>query len=179
LAWLANPDLVKDIIQRRIDERSDDYITYCAMCRDLFAGRGKRIIHILDLIYGEDIERLINQKGPSYSQRHENRARLKRQLLKQFQGGKEEYLEKHEKIKLKISPEVSECLENRLILVEDIQKVIEAAEDKGEKFLDQDTGHILAYFRPNNVTYWVEYSIEEEEFLIHKAYSHRMEIEGN
>jgi glutamate synthase (NADPH/NADH) small chain len=39
------------------------------------------------------------------------------------------------------------------------------------------SGHYLAYYKPVSVTYWVEYTPQDGAFLVHKAYSHRMEIE--
>ncbi len=88
-------------------------------------------------------------------------------------------MEGYEKIKVSVSPAVAEILESRLILNEDIQKVIGAAESGGNKFVNQDTQHTLAFYRPTHVTYWVEYSKAENEYIVYNAYSHRMEIEGN
>jgi hypothetical protein len=75
-----------------------------------------------------------------------------------------------------MTEEVRQRLEDRLILIEDIQQVIEYAERTGRKLLQPKTGHFLAHYRPNKVTYWVEYSPQEEKFVIHNAYSHRMEV---
>jgi glutamate synthase (NADPH/NADH) small chain len=71
---------------------------------------------------------------------------------------------------------VRERLESRLILVEDIQQVIEYAERTGRRLLNPVSGHLLAHFKPTAVTYWVEYTPEGEAFVVHNAYSHRMEI---
>jgi hypothetical protein len=60
--------------------------------------------------------------------------------------------------------------------VEDIQKVIEHAEQTGKRLLNPSNGHYLAYYKPQRVTYWVEYSPQEDAFLIHNTYCHRMEI---
>ncbi len=49
--WLANRDLAKKVVERRVTESPLDYVTYCAMCRDFFAAQGKRTLHVLDLIY--------------------------------------------------------------------------------------------------------------------------------
>jgi len=70
-------------------------------------------------------------------------------------------------------------MESRLILVEDLQKVIEHAETSGECFLNQETGHLLAFFKPNLITYWVEYTRQGETYLVHDAYSHRMQVGGD
>lgn len=179
LAWLANPALVQEVIQERVGESELDYLTYCAMCRDLFSSSGKRILHVLDLFFGDDLNALAGRKKPGYSQRQANRLTVKQTIARMLRGRSPEALEGYEKIKLSIPGEVAEILENRRILVEDVQKVIEAAESSGSRFLNGESQHYLAFHRPAYVTYWVEYSMIGEEYHIHNAYSHRMEIEGN
>ena len=63
-----------------------------------------------------------------------------------------------------------------MILVEDLQQVIGAAEKTGRKLLNRNTGRFIAHCKPASVTYWVEYSPSGDEFFVHNAYSHRMEI---
>jgi hypothetical protein len=82
-----------------------------------------------------------------------------------------------ESIRLVLPEAVQKMVEERLILVEDMQKVLEYAERTGKRMFNPTTGHYLAYFKPTSVTYWVEYTPwEDGAFLVHKAYSHRMEI---
>jgi NADPH-dependent glutamate synthase beta subunit-like oxidoreductase len=179
LMWLANRPLAQTVIQRRIAESPLDYVTYCAMCRDLFAAQGKRSLHLLDLLLEADPESRSMRPCPGYSQRHENRARLKRKLIKEVWGEEMPGGKDFDKITLNIPPEVQSRMEKRLILVEDIQQVIAHAESTGEKLLNPQTGHLLAHYRPGNVTYWVEYSPmpQGNGFAIHNAYSHRMLVE--
>ncbi|OPZ75521.1 MAG: NAD-dependent dihydropyrimidine dehydrogenase subunit PreT [Firmicutes bacterium ADurb.Bin456] len=176
LMSFANPELANKVIDRRIGESERDYVAYCAICRDKFANRGKRTFHLLDLIYGGGKSHLAERKDPGYSQRHENRARLKNKLLREIWGEKVEEAKGFAVIKLDIAEDLKALLEERLILVEDIQKVIDYAENTGNKLYNQDTGHFMAYHRPVSVTYWVEYSPRGEGFAIHNAYSHRMQI---
>jgi hypothetical protein len=178
LMSFANPELVRKVIDRRIKESETDYVAYCAMCRDKFASRGKRTFHLLDLIYGGGNSHLAEKKDPGYSQRHENRARLKDKLLKEIWGEKVEKAQGFAAIKLDIDDELKAVMEERLILVEDVQRVIDYAERTGNKLYNKDTGHFMAYHRPVSVTYWVEYSPRGDGFAIHNAYSHRMQIVG-
>lgn len=60
--------------------------------------------------------------------------------------------------------------------MENIRKVLSRAEETGERLINRETGHYLTCNRELNVTFWVEYSIQEDGYLIHNAYSHRMEI---
>ncbi|WP_236685524.1 DVU_1557 family redox protein [Geobacter pickeringii] len=68
---------------------------------------------------------------------------------------------------------------DRLILAEDVQKVIHHAETTGKKLVDPATGRSLAYYRPKAVTYWVEYSRNGEGYQVHTAYSHRMVMKSS
>ena len=87
-------------------------------------------------------------------------------------GGQASY----EAIRLLVADDVQARLEERLILIEDIQRVIEHAERTGSKLLNPATSHLLAYYKPTAVTYWVEYAPQEDAFVVYNAYSHRMEI---
>jgi len=82
----------------------------------------------------------------------------------------------YEEIRLHIPKEVERLIEDRRILKEDLQKTIHHAETTGEKFINPSTGRSLASFRPDRVTYWVEYSPIGEDYQVHSAYSHRMEM---
>ncbi|MFH0821196.1 MAG: amine oxidase, partial [Pseudomonadota bacterium] len=79
-------------------------------------------------------------------------------------------------VTLHISEQVRELMAQRMILVEDLEQVIRWAELTGTKLQRKNTGHFLAHFRPGTVTYWVEYSPEDDGFVVHNAYSHRMEL---
>jgi NADPH-dependent glutamate synthase beta subunit-like oxidoreductase len=174
--WLANPPLAQKVVERRIAASPADYLTYCAMCRDFFAARGKRTLHLLDLIFGDDPQARAVRRGPGFSQRHENRARLKKKVLKEVWGEMIDEQAGYEAINLTMTDAVQQRLEERLILVEDLQQVIEYAERTGRKLKQPNSGHFLAHYRPTSVTYWVEYAPQGDAFVIHNAYSHRMEL---
>ena len=177
--WLANRDLAKKVVERRISESPLDYVTYCAMCRDFFANQGKHTLHLLDLIYNQATPEHATRRGPDYSQRHENRARLKRRLLKGIWGEEMDGQAAYESIKVIIPDAVRARMDERLILIEDVQRVLEYAQRTGRRFLNRETGHYLAYFKPTAVTYWVEYTPQDDAFLIFKTYSHRMIVPGS
>jgi NADPH-dependent glutamate synthase beta subunit-like oxidoreductase len=177
--WLANKPLAEKAVQRRVNESTQDYLTYCAMCRDFFARRGKRTVHLFDSIYGDELlgNDLALAPAVGFSQRHENRARLKEKLLKSLWSESMPEQAAYEHIRLVLPTDVQKMIEDRLILVEDMQKVLEHVERTGKRMLNANTQHFLAYYKPTSVTYWVEYSHQDDgSYLIHKAYSHRMEI---
>jgi hypothetical protein len=82
----------------------------------------------------------------------------------------------YEQIRLHIPEEVERLIEDRRILRKDLQKTIHHAETTGEKFINPSTGRSLASLRPDRITYWVEYSRVGDDFQVHSAYSHRMEM---
>lgn len=176
LMMFANPEVAGKEIGRRIGESATDYLAYCAMCRDNFASRGKRAFYLLDLLFAADAGALAARPVPGYSQRQENRARLKSELLRDLWGESVPVLPPT--VKVVIPEDVGRILDERLILVDDIVKVIAHAETTGDKLQDTASGHYLAYFRPVAVTYWVEYSPQADGFVVHNAYSHRIEILG-
>ena len=85
-------------------------------------------------------------------------------------------------IELRIAPQLMVRLEGRNIHRHEILKIIEDAEKNHTAFEDRRSGHMLASWRPSNITYWVEYTREKKEFgsvlIIYDAYSHRMIVSG-
>lgn len=177
LTSFANSELAEKIVEDRISESTTDYVAYCAMCRDNFAAKGKRSVHLLDLIFGVDLDQAATRPSVGFSYRHENRAKLKRKLLNTlWEETPQEQEGAYRTINLLLNERVLEVMGNRRILIEDIQQVIEQAERTGRKFINPDNGHSLANYRPLRVTYWVEYQPQEQGFVVLNVYSHRMEI---
>ncbi len=174
----ANPELAREVIIRRAGLSATPYAAYCAMCRDSLAAVGKPALHVLDLLFPAGEENPAVRKRPGWSERRENRARLKNSLLVEVWGERGLAMDEGNKIKLIIPEDVREVLDNRRILIEDIQQVVARAEKTGTRLLHPQTGHFKASFKPMNVTFWVEYSLDGSEYIIHNAYSHRMEVVG-
>ena len=79
----ANPELAGEVTKRLAARVPEDYVAYCAMCRDNLAAAGKRVIHLLDLYFPDPKQPdPALRPRPDWSQRQENRARLKTKLLK-------------------------------------------------------------------------------------------------
>ena len=173
----ANQEVAKKVVAKRSAESDRDYLAYCAMCRDNLAGVGKRIVHLLDLFFppdkGDDPAARVR---PGWSERQENRARLKQRLLKEIWGEDFGIMEEHKNIKLIIPPAIEQRLDERRILHDDLQKVIHQAEKTGDRFRHPETGVYKACFKPFKATFWVEYTPVGDAFEIHNAYAHRMEI---
>lgn len=177
LAQFANREIADKTLDRRIGQSESDYLTYCAMCRDNFARRGKRAVHVLDLLFPGDADPAA-RPDPGFSRRQENRGRLKRRLLRELWSDTVE--EPVDDFELLISPEVHADLERKLILADDLRQVLRHAESTGQRLLDGRSGHFIASHRPVRITYWVEYSVDVDggRYVIRGAYSHRMDVEA-
>ncbi|MTI57771.1 pyridine nucleotide-disulfide oxidoreductase/dicluster-binding protein [Geosporobacter ferrireducens] len=177
LVYYANREQAKEFVKDRTNESTEDILVYCAMCKDLFVEGGKRTYHILDLIFGVDREGLALKKMPTLSERHENRTRLKRKLLKKIWGETQDMdLKRNYDFKVIIPEDVVKVMEERYILVEDIERVIDNAKKNKERFFNPEDSNYLARLRLDNVTYWVRYEEKEEGVVVSSVYSHRMEV---
>jgi Fe-S oxidoreductase len=54
MVFLANADVGAAKAQRTIRESPHNLVTYCATCRDIFAGQGKKCVHLLDLLFNKN-----------------------------------------------------------------------------------------------------------------------------
>jgi NADPH-dependent glutamate synthase beta subunit-like oxidoreductase len=175
----ANPGLSREVAARRARISPLDYLTYCAMCRDSLAAVDKRTLHLLDIAFpdtaGSDPAA---RRRPGWSERQENRARLRASLAKEYWSERVPAMQEYERITLIIPPEVAALLEKRRILAEDVRHVIHEAEKSGAVVVHPQTGRLKACHRPYRATIWVEYSRAPEGCVVHTAYSHRMEVLG-
>jgi len=174
----ANPELGKLVAGNRAGAANEDWVTYCVMCRDMIAKTGKRAMHFYDLVYpkGEDPAA---RPAPGYSERRENRVRLREGLLHRlWREDEPSGSEVFEGIEVAFSEQAASCMEERRILKSDVQKVLLEVGRTGKRFVHGETGHFLACHRPVIVTYWVEYEEKDGGYLVHNVWSHRMRIKG-
>ncbi|MEA4926544.1 MAG: FAD-dependent oxidoreductase [Syntrophomonadaceae bacterium] len=175
LVYFANREQTRDFVRDRISESDDDMLVYCAMCKDLLVEGGKRTYHILDLIWGEDLEELALKPMPNLSQRHANRAQLKKKLLQELWHEDPE-TESTPMENLIIPEEVWRIMDERYILRENIEKVIKDSQESGERFFNPEDSSFLAHQRIAEVTYWVRYLEKDGAIQVVTVYSHRMEV---
>ena len=175
LMGAANPAMARTVAQRRAGETPLDMVASCSMCRDRLAAGGKRVHHALDFVFpGPKTDPAA--KGPGFSQRHENRARLKRSLLRDVWG--EDEAPRSQAADVAYAPGVLDVMEDRRILREDVEAVLAEASRTGRRMVDRKTGRFLASFRPRRVHYWVEYALNAGRTTVTRAWSHRMELAG-
>jgi hypothetical protein len=157
----------------------DDYLAYCAMCRDNLAAAGKRTAHLLELLFpGVDGADPAGRGWISWSERRRNRALVKDAVLVELDERGESSVDGKERIVLEMTEEVRRRIDVRRILEDDVRKVIRHGEESGKRLRNAGTGRFLACLQSENVTFWVEYSPGADRFTVHNAYCHRMKIVG-
>lgn len=172
---IANPAYVQEVVSKRITQKDNPYVTYCINCRDIFASTKKPVYHILDIVFGlHDSHRY----SPTFTERRNNRVKLKRQLLGEFWKDEVRMEKQKRKLEIDISAQLSQKLNDEMILEEEIEAVIEHCESTGKKVLDPQTGHFCGHLQIGKITYWAEYlPLDSNHFELITAYSHRMSIE--
>ncbi len=179
----ANPEYAEFVMQKRISESENPYITYCINCRDSFNHGGKEAVHILELLFGSaDTPR----KPATVSGRRENRIRLKGDLLKKYRNINAE--EKEDPCrKVNLPGELKAKLDRERILEEDVIRVLDFCERTGRRVWMPEKGSYSGYRTIGYTTYWVEYrpvlsdadecGSEDGSYELVNAYAHRMKIE--
>ncbi len=169
LTAYANPEIADEITQKALERSDAPYISYCMACRDRFARQGRESRHILELIYGTDAG-----TPPDISERRRNRLTLKKELLRELWH--EETLEMKLDYRLDYTEEARKLMDGRMILTDDVIAVMNDFRENGEAIEDED-GLLVARRRVGNATFWVKFSIEDEDaYLVHRAWSHRMNV---
>ena len=140
-------------------------------CRDRFAKAGQESHHLLELVYGTDAG-----DPPDISEKRMNRRALKRELLREYWN--EETGGMEPEFKVTYTPEAREMMDARMILTEDVERVLRTMRETLEAVYDSESGLTITRARIGNTTFWVGFTNEgEDSYLVHRAYSHRMQVE--
>ncbi len=172
---IAAPDFAEFVAQKRSELSEDPYLVYCSNCRDIFCDRGKKAIHILDILF--QIDPQARRPQPDLTERRINRVMLKNRLLKEIWKEEAKMNAYDSQYNLVMGEAVREKAKKQKLLEEDICAVISNAEETGRRTLEPQTGHYKAYKEIGHITCWVEYSPLEEGYEIYNLYTHRMKIE--
>lgn len=177
LVTYADAAVADAIVEARIAQSPDDFLAYCAMCRDTFAKHGKRTAHLLDLVFADDgAGDPAGRADPGLSRRRDARLRLKADLMRDLWG--EDMDIPLPRITLAVPDDVRRDIERKLLLVEDAERVVAEAEATGRRLKDPATGHLVAAHRSGEVTCWVAYEPDGDGFVLRRAWSHRMSVEA-
>lgn len=177
LVWNAQPDVADALAKKRAGEFSLPVLTSCIMCHDRFAAETESW-HLFDVL-PQTAEEGVQSSAPGLSARRAGRAALKEAALEEFLGQKPDARSHEKPILLRIPEDVREAMERRYILRQDVVAAVAGIEESGAKFLNRENGHILGSWRPRNVTFWVEYTADDDGgFTLVKAWCHRMVVAG-
>ena len=170
LTAYANPEVAGEITQKALERSDAPYVSYCMACRDRFARQGRESRHILELVYGTDAG-----VPPDISEKRYNRLSLKKELLREL--WQEETAEMKLDYELSYTGEARRLMDERMILTDDVIGVLNDYRETGEAILDSETGLMVARKRIGNATFWVKFTeTGENAYLVHGAYSHRMNV---
>lgn len=186
LVWCAQPETARAMSDHRAAQLEHPGLASCIMCRDRMAASGKECWHLLDLLLPASGKAQSGAaQGPGLSARRANRAALRRKLLEKYgsAAGQQALLadspEQAGKGRVLVAADVLARLEERHILLSDVEGAVVGAEASGHWFENLDDGHRLGSWRPRKVTFWVEYEAQGEAFVLHDAWCHRMVVPGS
>lgn len=178
LIYASNPEMAKTVAADRVAASPLPYVSYCTNCCEIFRREGKPTWHLLDLLFGQDGQKLAETPAASYSARRENRRALKKELLAEVwkEDGKMKQAPEWLSLRLQIPQALRAKMEAELMLEENLQEAIYVAEKTQNKLAQG--GQFICHRQVGVVTYWVYYrALGGDEYAVDKAYCHRMQIE--
>ncbi len=170
LVMYANRAVAREMAAQCLARSELPYITYCMACRDRLAREGRPSHHILELVYGTDAG-----APPDISEKRYNRLWLKERLLRQL--WKEDDRSVDYGFTVTYTEEARQMMDDRMILTSDVMKTLQYLRETNEAIREGDTGLFLTRHRDGNVTFWVKYEERPGGYVVHRAYSHRMNVE--
>ena len=170
LTQFTNREVAKKMTDKCLERSGLPYLSYCMACRDRFAREGRESMHLLELVYGTSADHC-----PDISEKRFNRLSLRNELLKDV--WKEEVEEVDLGFTIDYTPEAIAMMDDRMILKTDVIRVLQNLKETGEAIFDGDAGLCVTRARLGNVTFWVKYTETETGYLVHRAYSHRMNVQ--
>ncbi len=169
LTQYTNREVAKKMTDKCLERSDLPYLSYCMACRDRFAREGRESMHLLELVYGTAADHC-----PDISAKRYNRLGLRNQLLSEIWNEEVEAVDLG--FTIAYTPEAEEMMDDRMILKTDVIRVLQSLRETGEAVLDGDTGLCVTRARLGNVTFWVNFTETETGYLVHRAYSHRMNV---
>ena len=82
----------------------------------------------------------------------------------------------HLDYEIRYTDEARRMMDDRMILTDDVSAVLNAFRETGVAVLDGETGLMIARRRIGNATFWVKFTESEDGYMVHSAYSHRMQV---
>lgn len=171
LVWCAQPETARAITEHLAESLPYPALASCIMCRDRLAASGKEAWHLLDVLMPHLAANSGNARGIGLGERRIRRARLKASFLGETIN--------EEPSKVSIAGHLIPMLEERHILLSDLEEALSVIEEKKLWFLNVENRHRLGSWRPRRVTFWVEYEVRSGGYYVHDAWCHRMIVPGS
>lgn len=172
----TNTAVSRKVVDARVAQTEQPIITYCAMCCEQLAKPGRPVYHLLDLLF--PVEETPQSTPVTLSKRRENRRELQQQFLSL--SGSSEIIERPQwfELQLKIPAEVMQKLDERRILKEDIQQTLFLSlYQNNDGYVEHAASSSrISHQQIGPVTFWVQYTVEDEVFCIESCWAHRMNI---
>ena len=180
----VNPNLAKKAAKERIDtlqavKDTTSIVTYCAMCKNMFAKTGVKAVHFLEILFPNATSYHDETMLIGISLRRENRLKLKNRLLKNI--WKEDFELATSPLNIVYSESSLADMEKYHILKTDIINVFTDFLKHGKSFVDgKDTDAQTINYRSKNVMFWLTFTEEKTAtgsiYTVKELWSHRMEI---
>lgn len=169
---LANPELYREITDRRAAESEKPYLVYCANCLEVFRTKGKPAVHVLSAVFDGDPGRI-----PTLEEKRRNALRVKGEVMMELEHRSPEYpVNAWDSMHLEFSDAARANMEDKLITDSEIAEAIWQAEQEKDYFEDTD-GLRSACMVKKVLTYWVDYrETSAGAYRVESAYCHRMRI---
>jgi heterodisulfide reductase subunit C len=117
-----------------------------------------------------------DRPDPGFSGRHDNLARAKHWMLSTLWGESLQDTPADESRPLHFAPGVSQIMEDAFILPHDIQAVLAHYETGAPHFEHRERDSCIAFYRPENVCFWVEFQENSSGYQVLNVWSHRMNV---
>lgn len=169
LVSFSNREVAAELTDFAANQSPLPALSYCANCRSRFAAGNKDSLHLLELFYGRE-----DEVNPTLSARRRNRKEVRRSLLKNH--WQEEMKDETRAFRIIYDADVTAKMEERMILDEDIYAVFQAIRQGAPTIYEQSSETHLASHRLGNVTFWVRYVPEGNDYRVLSVYSLRMQV---
>ena len=138
-------------------------------CRDRFAREGRESRHILELLYGDNACNM-----PDISEKRYNRLMLKEKLLKNIWN--EELMMEKKRLYRCLYRRCDRMMDERMILKSDVEMCWQITEKVRKQSLMKKRKELVTRSRLWKRDILGAFVETEEGYLVHRAYSHRMNI---
>ena len=174
ISRIANRTLMETSAGEAALLSGNDYVTYCANCRDNLSEQGKRVYHLLDLLLFDDRERC-SRKAPGVSDRRSNKKDVIRMLADEFWGESAPGSRSEKPCQVLFTEAAQAAADRQLMLRDDLTEIVRNALRTKRMMLLDDVYY--CYDQVGHSTYHVAFIRKSDTvYEVQSVYSHRSVI---